>query len=80
MPNLHEIARIIRGFSVFPGACGHAEREHLGADVFQICLKNDQLRLALRQTWPILEVSARRIPPSGVPIKVLRDRVPLFYS
>ncbi|GEM_PF-2746865 len=66
--------------AVFQDALDHTLREEPDAGVFQICLKNDQYPLAGRQTWPILEVLARRIPPSGAPIKVLRDRVPLFYS
>lgn len=49
--------------SMFHDAYSHALREELNAGVFQICLKNDQQTLALRQTWPILQVLARRIPP-----------------
>lgn len=36
--------------SVFHDAYGHALREEWDVGVFQICLKNDQQALALRQS------------------------------
>jgi hypothetical protein len=36
--------------AVFHDAYGHAMREERNGGVFQICLKNDQYALALRQT------------------------------